>query len=81
MELKLQMNTVSNRFDDYIKKNNQSNLEFQDQIKSLINRTKFETIDDFKLLTNLINEIKRESKNEFDKINKTIIEERTLSKL
>ena len=74
------MNSVSNRFNDYIKKNNQSNLELQDQIKSLINRTRFETIEDLKVLTNLINEIKRESKNESEKMNKTI-EERTQSKL
>ena len=72
------MNSVSNRFNDYIKKNNQSNLELQDQIKSLINRTRFETIEDLKVLTNLINEIKRESKNESEKMNKTI-EERTQS--
>ena len=68
------MNSVSKRFNDYIKKNSQSNLEFQDHIKSLINRTKFERIEDLKVLTNLINEMKRESKNEFDKINKAIEE-------
>ena len=70
----------SKKLNDFIVKTNQSNLELQDQIKSLINRTRFERIEDLKVLTNLINEIKRESKNESEKMNKTI-EERTQSKL
>ena len=88
MELKDQINSVlnhskheSNRFNDFIMKTNQSIFEFKDQIKSLINRTMFKPKEDLKILTNLTNEMKKEPKNESDKMNKSIVEMGTQSKL
>lgn len=61
-------------------KTNQSILEIKDQIKSLINQTRQESIKDLNESKNLMNEIKMETNTKLEIKNKTI-EETFQSKL